>query len=47
MNYFAAPVRELERYGLQPVFVTDDFPAKLNLGVGVVAARKAGIIPGV
>jgi SAM-dependent methyltransferase len=47
MNYFAASVEELERYGLLPVFVTGDFPAKINLGVGVVAARKAGITPGV
>jgi hypothetical protein len=47
MRYFAAPVKELERYGLLPIFATDDFPAKLNLGVGVVVARKAGIIPGV
>ena len=42
MNYLAAPVKELERYGLIPAFADDDFPTKLNLGVGVVAARKIG-----
>jgi SAM-dependent methyltransferase len=47
MGYLAAPVEELERYGLQPVFVTGDFPAKLNLGVGVVVARKARSVAGV
>jgi SAM-dependent methyltransferase len=40
MGYLAAPLRDLPQYGLTPVFTTDDFPTKINFGVGMVVARK-------
>jgi SAM-dependent methyltransferase len=40
MGYLAASVADLPQYGLTPVFTTDDLPAKINFGVGMVVARK-------
>ena len=39
-GYFSGSISELERYGLAPVFVATDFPAKAAEGVAVVLARK-------
>ena len=39
-NYFAARVDDLRKYGLEPVFYSEDFPHKMNLGVGFVIAKK-------
>lgn len=38
-DYFAATVADLPRYGLRPVHVFDDFPSKVNRGVGLVVAE--------
>jgi hypothetical protein len=40
-DYFQGRVDELGRYGLRPVFVTDNLPSKLGLGIGLVLAEKA------
>lgn len=39
-NYFAATIDDLYRFSLQPVFVSDDVPQKLNLHAGLVVCRK-------
>lgn len=41
-RYFNAAVGDLERHGLVPVHVFDDFPYKVNLRAGLVVARKRG-----
>jgi SAM-dependent methyltransferase len=38
-DYFPLYVRELLRYGLRPIYVTSDFPAKITRGVGLVVAE--------
>lgn len=45
-DYFQARVADLPGYGLTPVFVSGDMPCKLQMGVGVVAARKSGMSAG-
>jgi len=40
MGYLVPSIDDLERYGLTPVFTANDFPIKINFGVGVVGARK-------
>lgn len=39
-NYFSASVQDLEAYGLRPVYVATDLPAKIAMGVAVVVAEK-------
>ncbi len=39
-KFFAAQIADLPRYGLEPVFVSEDMPSKLAFGVGVVVARR-------
>ncbi len=39
-DIFSGRVSELPQYGLEPVLVFDDFPSKVALGVGLVAAEK-------
>lgn len=38
-DYFSAAVADLPQYGLRPVHVFDDFPSKVNRGVGLVVAE--------
>jgi SAM-dependent methyltransferase len=38
-DYFAAAVADLPKYGLRPLHVFDDFPSKVNRGVGLVVAE--------
>jgi ubiquinone/menaquinone biosynthesis C-methylase UbiE len=39
-GYLSLSLRDLKRFGLEPVFVFDDIPSKMTLGVGLVVARK-------
>jgi SAM-dependent methyltransferase len=39
-RYFAAPIKELKKYGLRPVFSTADMPQKLFYTIGLVVALK-------
>jgi SAM-dependent methyltransferase len=39
-GYFSLGLRDLKRFGLEPVFVFDDIPHKITLGAGLVVARK-------
>lgn len=38
-DYFAAAVADLPKYGLRPLHVFDDFPSKVNRGLGLVVAE--------
>lgn len=44
-DYFQARVADLPAFGLRPVFAFGDIPCKLQMGVGVVAARKIAADP--
>jgi ubiquinone/menaquinone biosynthesis C-methylase UbiE len=39
-NYFRGSIQGLERFGLEPVWATDDFPQEAFLGSPLVLARK-------
>jgi len=41
-NYFRGSIHGLERFGLEPLWATDDFPQEAFLGSPLVLARKAG-----
>lgn len=40
-DYFQARVADLADFGLMPVYVSGNIPSKLQMGVGIVAARKS------
>lgn len=39
-DYFRGSIRELPRYGLEPMWATMDFPQELQLGAALVLSRK-------
>ena len=41
-NYFRGSIHGLERFGLEPLWATDDFPQEAFLGSPLVLARKTG-----
>lgn len=42
-NYFRGSIQDLARFGLEPVWATDDFPQEAFLGSPLVLSRKMGI----
>ncbi|HEV2044297.1 MAG TPA: class I SAM-dependent methyltransferase [Sphingomicrobium sp.] len=42
-NYFRGSIRGLERFGLDPVWATDDFPQEAFLGSPLVLAKKVKV----
>lgn len=41
-NYFRGSIQGLQRFGLEPLWATDDFPQEAFLGSPLVLARKVG-----
>jgi ubiquinone/menaquinone biosynthesis C-methylase UbiE len=42
-NYFRGSIQDLERFGLEPVWATDDFPQEAFLGSPLVLSRKMAV----
>lgn len=42
-NYFRGSIQDLARFGLEPVWATDDFPQEAFLGSPLVLSRKAPV----
>jgi ubiquinone/menaquinone biosynthesis C-methylase UbiE len=42
-NYFRGSIKDLARFGLEPVWATDDFPQEAFLGSPLVLSRKAPV----
>ncbi len=45
-NYISSGVGDLRNYGLRPVEVFEDFPSKVNRGVGLIVADTLAHTPG-